>query len=128
MKTLILTLTLALLSLFSFAQFPQSEIPDSCCYIADDIRIAIFKDNNSMINVKIAKIPGEVIKIRVKEDGKILYQQRVKKHAVTDLKYDINQFPNGSYVVEIIKDKEVVFSKIVVKGKTVTSYAMRNTN
>ncbi|MFK5854753.1 MAG: hypothetical protein QM503_01395 [Bacteroidota bacterium] len=128
MKTLILTLSLTLLSIFSFAQFPQSDIPDSCCYIADDIRVAIFKDNNSMINVKIAKIPGEVIKIRVKEDGKVLYQQRIKKHAKTDLQYDINQFPVGVYVFEIVKDKEVIFSKIIEKGNTVTSYAMRNTN
>ena len=124
MKPLILTLALTVLSIFSFAQFPQSDIPDSCCYVANDIRVAIFKGNNSHVNVKVAKIPDELIKIRVKEDGKVLYQQRIKKHAITDLKYDISQFPNGTYIFEIVKDKEVVFSKTIEKGKPLDNYAM----
>jgi hypothetical protein len=124
MKTLILTLALTILATYSFAQYPQAEVPDSCCYIADDIRVAIFMGNKSNVNVKIAKIPGELIKIRIKEDGKIIYQLRVKKHAITNLKYDINQFPNGSYVFEIVKDKNVIYSTVIEKGKLPTNYAM----
>ena len=126
MKTLVLTLTLAILTTLSFAQFPQSEAPDSCCYIADDLRVAIFKNKDSdLVNVKIAKIPGELIKIRVKENNKILYQRRIKKWAITDLKYDINQFPDGEYVFEIIKDNEVVFAKIVEQGKLIENYVLK---
>ena len=50
MKALVLTLTLTVLAAFTFAQFPQSQAPDSCCYVADDLRVAIFKGNDSYIN------------------------------------------------------------------------------
>lgn len=123
MKTLVLTMTLTILSTFTFAQFPQSLAPDSCCHVADDLRVAIFKDNDSLINVKIAKIPGELVKVRVKENNKVLYQSRIKKWAIANLQYDICQFPDGVYVFEIVKDKEVVFSKTIKRGKPVNNYA-----
>lgn len=125
MKTIILTLTLTVLATFAYAQFPQSLSPDSCCYVADDLRVSIYKDNDSFVNVKIAKIPGELVKIRVKENNKVLYLKRIKKWAITDLKYDISQFPLGTYTFEIIKDKEVVYSKIVEREDPVESLVQR---
>lgn len=116
MKTIILTLSLSFLSFLSYAQFHPSQVPDSCCYIAEDIRAAIYKENDSMINVRVVKIPGELVKIRVKENNKVLYQKRLKKWAIADLKYDISQFPNGEYTFEIIKDRKVVYSIVLEKG------------
>lgn len=124
MKTLVLTLALTVLTILAFAQFPQSQAPDSCCYVADDLRVAIFNDNDSLVNVKIAKIPGELVKVRAKENNKVLYQRRIKKWAIANLQYDICQFPNGTYVFEIVKDKEVVFSKTIERGKPVNNYAL----
>lgn len=125
MKTIVLTLALTVIATFAFAQFPQSVSPDSCCYIADELRVAIFKDNDSYVNVKIAKIPGELIKIRIKENNKVLYLKRIKRWAITDLKYDISQFPVGTYTFEIIKDKEVVFTKIIEQEEPVENLAQR---
>ena len=125
MKTIVLTLALTVLATFAFAQFPQSVSPDSCCFIADDLRVAIFKDNESYINVKIAKIPGELVKIRVKENNRVLYLKRIKQWAITDLKYDISQFPTGTYTFEIIKDKEVVFTKIIEQEEPVENLVQR---
>lgn len=125
MKTLILTLAITVLATFSFAQYPQSISPDSCCYVADDIRVAIFKDNDSFINVKIAKVPGELVKIRVKDANNVLYLKRVKQYAVTDLKYDISQFPTGTYTFEIVKDKEVVFSREIEREDPLNNFVQR---
>lgn len=126
MKALALTLALAIISVLSFAQFPQSESPDSCCFISNDLRASIFMDENSIVNVKIAKIPGELIKIRVKENDKVLYQKRVKSYAIADIKFNVNQFPKGNYVVEIVKDKEVVYSRNIEKGITEEYLAKNN--
>ena len=125
MKTIILALAFIAIATLGFAQFPQSTSPDSCCYVADDLRVAIFQDNDSFINVKIAKIPGELIKIRVKENNKTLYQRRVRKHAITNLLYDISQFPIGTYSFEIIKDNEVVYTKIIEQAEPIENLAQR---
>ena len=125
MKTIILTLAFIAIATLGFAQFPQSTSPDSCCYVADDLRVAIFQDNDSFINVKIAKIPGELIKIRVKENNKTLYQRRVRKHAITNLLYDISQFPIGTYSFEIIKDNEVVYTKIIEQAEPMMNLAQK---
>jgi hypothetical protein len=113
MKTIILTLSLALIATFSFAQFPQSDSPDSCSYVTTDLRASIYMDNNSLVNVKVAKHVGDQVKIRVKENNKILYQKNYKSWSLIDLKYDISQFPMGEYTFEIVKDKEVVFAQTI---------------
>jgi len=123
MKTLVITFALTFITALSFAQFPQSDSPDSCCYISDDLRASIFMDEESLVNVKIAKYPGELIKIRVKENNKVLYQDRIKSQAIVKLKYDINQFPKGDYIFEIVKDKEVVFSQTIKFGYPIENYA-----
>lgn len=116
MKTIVLTFALIFLISLTFAQFPQSESPDSCCYVAKDLRVAIFMDNDSIINIKLAKKPGEVVKVKVKEDNKLLYQRRIKSHEIANLRYDISQFPDGEYEFEIVKDNQVVFTKTIEKA------------
>lgn len=124
MKTLVITLVLSFITSLSFAQFPQSDSPDSCCYISDDLRVAIFMDQEPLVNVKIAKHPGELIKVRVKENNKILYLDRIKSHEIVNLKYDISQFPKGDYVFEVIKDKKVVFTQTVRLGEAAENFAL----
>jgi ribosomal protein S6 len=111
MKTLALTLALVIVSSFGFAQFPQTSSPDSCCFVSEDLRVAIFMDDDSFINVKMAKVAGELVKIVVKQDNKVLHQKRVKRWEVADLKYNIKDFPKGDYVFEIVKNNEVVYSR-----------------
>lgn len=75
-------------------------------------------DNNALVNVKVAKHVGDQVKIRVKENNKILYQKSFKSWALIDLKYDIDQFPMGEYTFEIVKDKEVVFAQTIKLEET----------
>ena len=127
MKTIILTTALVVLSALTFAQFPQKNAPDSCCYVAGDLRVVIFQNNDSTVTLKMAKNPGELVKIRIKEDGtKLLHQRRVKNHAIARLVYDLREFPVGDYVFEIVKDKEVVFSKTVTRTNSTNSLVANN--
>lgn len=113
MKTLTLTIVLALIATLSFAQFPQSSSPDSCCYEADDLRASIYLGSPEMVYVKVAKKIGDKVKIRVKENHKVLYQKNYKKWALVDVKYDISHFPVGEYTFEIIQNKEVIYSQTI---------------
>ncbi|NQU32348.1 MAG: hypothetical protein HQ521_03865 [Bacteroidetes bacterium] len=111
MKTIALSLTLLVLATFSFAQFPQSSASDSCCYVTNDLRAAIIDNDRSTVDVKIAKLPNEVVKIRVRDNNEIIHQTRVKKEEIVDLKFDLVNYPEGKYVFEILKKNQVVYSK-----------------
>ena len=116
MKTLILTTALVILASLSFAQSPQSSGTDSSSYVSSDINVTIFQINDSMVSVKMAKKPGELVKVLVKENGNnLLYSRRIKKYGSADLLYDLNQFPEGEYVFEIVKDKKVVYSQKIIR-------------
>ena len=127
MKTLILTTALVVLSALSFAQFPQKNAPDSCCYVADDLRVVILQNNDSTVTLQMAKNSGDLVKIRIKEDGsKLIYNRRVKNFAAANLVYDLQQFPEGDYVFEIVKDKEVVYSKTVTRTNSSKNLVAKN--
>mgnify|MGYP006995595313 FL=1 len=111
MKTIATTLTLIFLATFSFAQFPQSSASDSCCYVTKDLRAAIIDKDGSTVDVKIAKLPNEVVKIRVWDNNEIIHQTRVKKEEIVDLKFDLANYPEGKYVFEILRKNQVVYSK-----------------
>jgi hypothetical protein len=113
MKTLTLTIVLAFIATFSYAQFPQSSSPDSCCYTAEDLRASIYLGSPEMVYVKVAKKIGDKVKIRVMENHKVLFQKNYRKWALVDAKYNISQFPDGEYTFEIIQDKKVVFSQTI---------------
>lgn len=125
MKSIVLTFALALIASFSFAQFPQSKSPDSCCYVANDLRAAIFMTNNSLINVKVAKKMGDKVKIRIKENNKPLYIKSYNKYEWVDLQYDISQFPEGKFTFEIVQNKEVVYTQ-TIDHQSITDQLVNN--
>jgi hypothetical protein len=127
MKTLILTSALVVLTTLSFAQFPQVNAPDSSSYVTDDLRVAIFQQNDSIVHLKMAKKSGDLVKIRIMEEGNKLpvHQRRVKTYAAADLVYDLREFPEGEYVFEIVMDKEVVYTKKVARKNTKEAYATK---
>jgi|GEM_PF-2168663 len=125
MKTLIITLTLSILASFSYAQFPQSSTDDSCCYITKELRAAIIDKDGSFVDVKIAKLPGEVVKIRVKDGNEIIHQTRVKKEEVVDLKFDLAQYPEGKYTFEILRKNDMVYSKEIEFSNDILTLAKK---
>ena len=113
MKSIILTIALALTATFGMAQFPQSQTADTNCYVSENLRAAIVDKDGSIIEVKIAKLPDEVVKIRIQDENEIIHQTRVKKHAIVDLDFDLSNFPLGSYTVEILDKNKLVYSKTI---------------
>lgn len=111
MKTLVITFALIIASTLSYAQFPQSFASDSCCYISKELRAAIVDLEGSSVDVKIAKLPNDVIKIRVKDGSDIIHQTRVKKEEIVNLKFDLAQYPEGNYTFEILRKNDMVYSK-----------------
>ncbi len=118
MKAIILTIALALTATFAIAQFPQSQVADSNCYISENIRATILDKSGAIIEVKIAKLPGEVVKIRIHDENEIIHQTRVKKHELVDLDFDLSNLPEGKYIVEILDRNNVVFSKEITYANT----------
>ncbi len=125
MKSLLITIVFTVIAATSVAQFPQSTSPDSCCYIAKDLRAAIIDKRNSFVDVKIAKLPGQVVKIRVKDKNEILYVKRVKSHEIVDLQYDISQFPEGIYTFEILQKNKVVYAKNIDHSNNIENLAQK---
>jgi hypothetical protein len=116
MKSIILTIALAAITAFSFAQPAPKSNTDSYSYITNDLKASIGMNNPSMVAVKVAKVPGEKVKIRVKANHEVLYQKSYKNYATVDMSYDISELPVGEYTFELIKDKEVVYSQNIQRG------------
>lgn len=116
MKSIFLTLALTILATICFAQFPQSSADDSCCYVSKEIRAAIIDKEGSLVDVKIAKLPDDVVKIRVKSGNEIIHQTRVKKEEIVNLNYDLKNYPEGSYVFEIVRKNKIIYSRVIEFG------------
>lgn len=113
MKSIIITIVLALTATLGMAQFPQSQTTDTNCYVSENLRAAIIDKDGSIVEVKIAKLPEEVVKIRIQDKNEIIHQTRVKKHAIVDLDFDLSNFPKGEYIVEILDGNKLVYSKTI---------------
>jgi len=115
MKTLILTAALVATATLGLAQNPapakSSANPDK-----SGIEVAVVQRSNDEVNLLMEKQAGELIKVKVYEGKKLLYSQRIKKQATANVTYDISAFPDGDYKIEVVKDKEVVYSVDINKG------------
>ena len=118
MKTLILTAALAVSAALASAQKPASP-SNNLSDQGSAVEVAVLQHSNDEITLLMEKAPRELVKIKVYEDGKLLYAQRVKKEATANITYDISQFPDGKYTLEVVKDKEVVYTTAIKKGPEV---------
>ena len=116
MKTLTLTIALALAATFASAQKPASVSDKDTLDKKSAIKVAVLQHRNDQLPLLMEKEPGELVKIKVYEDNKLLYSQRVRKEASAKITYDISEFPDGKYVIEVVKDKDVVYKANVSKG------------
>ncbi|MCF8369462.1 MAG: DUF3244 domain-containing protein [Bacteroidales bacterium] len=111
MKTLILTSVMLAFIATGFAQETKQPVETK-----KHVEAVVIQESDDLLSLYLEKEPGEVVKIKIKEDDKVLYTRRIKKEASAKIKYDISQFPGGEYTVEVTQDKEVVYSKQIEKG------------
>lgn len=119
MKTLILTTALVISVALSYAQQPVSKTNDDTVLQKKSIEVAILQRTNDQVTVLLEKEPDELVKIKIYEGKKLLYTQRVKKEASTNVKFDISAFPTGEYVIQVENKSQVVKSKTIHKGEEV---------
>ena len=116
MKNLILTTALVVLTTLMFSQQVNSPLTNDESAVTEQVKCAIFPNSNDLITMIVEKAPGEKLNFRIKESNKqVLYQKRIKNDDKTIVKYDISKFPSGEYTFELVKGKEVLYSKTITK-------------
>jgi hypothetical protein len=69
------------------------------------------------------------MKVRVyKESGKVLYSSVSRKKGNVRVGYDISQFPAANYTFELYKNRELVYSKVIVKQESIVAIANIESN
>lgn len=122
MKTLVLTTALAVLTTLTFAQSEIENKESQLVLNTENIKASIFPNSNDMVTLVLEKKPGEVVTIKIKEEnGKLVYQKRIKKVDSTKIKFDIRELPDGEYTFELVKDKQVLYSKRINKSENVVA-------
>jgi hypothetical protein len=116
MKTLILTAALAVSTALAGAQKPAPTSDDSVEMKKTSVEVAVLQHANDEVTLLMEKAPRELVRIKVYEGNKLIYMQRVKKEATANITYDISEFPDGNYTIEVVKDKEVVYTSDIKKG------------
>ena len=119
MKTLILTAALAVSGALASAQKPAPKQADSNEMSKSAIEVAVLQHSDDEVTLLMEKAPRELVRIRVYEGSKLLYAQRVKREATANITYDISEFPDGNYRIEVMKNKEVVYTAAIKKGPEV---------
>jgi len=117
MKTLVLTTALVVLSTLTFAQSEIENKESQLVLNTEDVKASIFPNSNDMVTLVLEKKPGEVVTLKIKEEnGKLVYQKRIKKVDSTKIKFDIREFPAGEYKFELVKGTKVLYSKTIIKS------------
>jgi flagellar hook assembly protein FlgD len=122
MKTLVLTTALVVLTTASFAQSEIENKENQLVLNTEDVKASIFPNSNDMVTLILEKKPGEVVTIKIKEEnGRLVYQKKIKKVDSTKIKFDIRELPDGEYTFELVKDKQVLYSKKINKSENVAA-------
>ena len=122
MKTLVLTAALVVLTTLTFAQSEIENKESQLVLNTEDVKASIFPNSNDMVTLLLEKKPGEVVTIKIKEEnGKLVYQKKIKKVDSTKIKFDIRELPDGEYTFELVKDKQVLYSKKINKSENVAA-------
>ncbi|MBC8485249.1 MAG: T9SS type A sorting domain-containing protein [Bacteroidetes bacterium] len=118
MKTLVLTTVLVVLSTLTYAQSEKENADKAKTVDSESVICNLYPSSDDQVTLKLRKETGDKVTVKVKEDnGSLVYRKRIKKANNNKITYDIAQFPNGSYIFEVTKDKKVVYSKVIRKGE-----------
>ncbi|MEA5109828.1 hypothetical protein SDC9_28171 [bioreactor metagenome] len=72
-------------------------------------KVHIFQTNTESVDVYVAKIPGQLVKVTIcSESGTPLMKTRIKKQGSRYLRYHLNELPAGTYNVLVEQDGEVI--------------------
>ena len=121
-RTFLIAVTILMTSLYSNVS-AQNEKKDKS-NITKFEQVQISYDMKDLVTVEyfnaLAQDPWKM-KVRVyNESGKLLDSYVSRKKGNARVGYDISQFPTGNYTFELYKNRESVYSKVIVKKESVT--------
>jgi len=72
-------------------------------------KVHIFQTNTQSVDVYVAKIPGQLVKVTIfSASGTPLMKTRIKKQSSRYLRYYLNDLPEGCYDVKVEQNGEVI--------------------
>ena len=120
-RTFLIAVTILMTSLYSNVS-AQNEKKDKS-NITKFEQVQISYDMKDMVTVEyfdaLAQGPWKM-KVRVyEESGKLLYSSVSRKKGNARVGYDISQFPTGNYTFELYKNRESVYSTVIMKQASI---------
>lgn len=92
-------------------------------------QVQISYDNKDFVHLEYLDIFAEgkrKMEVRIyEESGELLYSKLLVKNGDVKIDFDISQFPEGVYTIELFKDQESVCSELIVKQ---ASHANKESN
>ena len=120
-RTFLIAVTILMTSLFSNVSAQKKKKDKSNITKFEQVQISY--DMNDLVTVKylnaLSQDPWEM-KVRIYDESSKLIDSYVsRKKGNARVGYDISQFPTGNYTFELYKNRESVYSKVIVKQESI---------
>jgi len=120
-RTFLIAVTILMTSLFSNVSAQKKKKDKSNITKFEQVQISY--DMKDLVTVKylnaLAQDPWEM-KVRIYDESSKLIDSYVsRKKGNASVGYDISQFPTGNYTFELYKNRESVYSKVIVKQASI---------
>lgn len=116
MKTLILTTALVVLTAVSFAQKISESGQEKKSEVAK-VKVALYSNVNDQVTVIVMKQPETKLNLKIRdEEGSLVYEKRLRKPENRKITFDIGSLPEGKYIFEVAKGREVLYTNTLLKG------------
>jgi len=115
-KTFVVALSLGVLtSVASFAEGKPGSRPSTVAAY----KVGIYTSVDGKLNIGLDKEKGGAVDVTLKgEDGKIYYSQRLgKNEKIYRSRLDVNELPDGVYVIEITNGVETTKHQVTLATK-----------
>jgi len=115
MKTLVLTTALLVLTSLTYAQTVKENTET---IKSDNVTCNLYPSGGDQVTLILMKETDDKVTVKLKNDnGSLVYQKKIRKSNDNKIKYDLEKLPKGSYTFEVVKEKEIVYTKVVRKGE-----------
>ena len=82
----------------------------------EDLKVKISSRQDDIIAVNFSKATGDIVKIRIFDlNGNVILKEKVDTHELVIKKYDLSQYPDGYYKVEVSNGVYSITKKVEKK-------------
>ena len=125
LRVYLIAVTIAMTSMFSNVSAQNEKEDESNITKLQQIKIS--HDMKDLVTLEYVDAFAEGLwkmKVRVyNESGELLYSHVLRKKGDAKFGYDISQFPAGNYTFKLFKNRESIYSKIIMKQPSIANEA-----